>query len=99
MGKVQETRRYHDISADQAYKLAESALEETGFQIWKRRPLGWLLMADYENEDGKISGNVSCRPGAGTSITITLDSSEHRESYITSLVEDFYLAIDPDKSS
>ncbi len=94
MGKIQETKAYSDINADQAYQLAKSALENTGFQIWKERPLGWLLMADYENDDGKTSGNVSCRPGNGASITITLDSSDHQESFLAKLVKDFYAAID-----
>ena len=94
MSKIQETKSYQDINADQAYQLAKSALEQTGFQIWKERPLGWLLMADYENDSGKTSGNVSCRPGNGASITITLDSSDLQESFLSKLVEDFFTAID-----
>ena len=95
MSTVRKTEEYQGISADQAYKLAEAALEQQGFNTWKKRPLGWLLMADYEDETGKVTGNVSCRPGAGASITITLDSDLHQESVISKLAEDFFSAIDP----
>lgn len=95
MSTVRETREYQGISADQAYKLAEAALEQLGFDIWKKRPLGWLLMADYEDENGKVAGNVSCRPGAGAKITITLDSDLHQESMTSKLAEDFFSAIEP----
>jgi hypothetical protein len=95
MSTFRETKEYQGISADQAYKMAESALDQMGFDVWKKRPLGWLLMADFTDETGKVTGNVSCRPGAGASITITLDSDLHQEAMITKLAEDFFSAIDP----
>jgi len=94
MSTVRETQEYQGISADDAYKIAETALEETGLEIWKRRPLGWLIMADYSDSDGTIKGNVSCRPGASTSITFTLDSEDHEESIMTNLVNKFFEIID-----
>lgn len=94
MGTIRETKEYQGITADDAYKIAEKALEETGLEIWKRRPLGWLIMADYADASGTIKGNVACRPGADTSITFTLDSDDHEESVMSTLVKKFFEVID-----
>ena len=77
MSTIRETKEYPEITADAAYKIAETALEETGLEIWKRRPLGWLIMAEFSDSSGKIKGNVSCRPGANTSLTFILESDNH----------------------
>jgi hypothetical protein len=97
MSTVRETKEYQGITADQAYKIAEIALEESGLEIWKRRPLGWLIMADYSDSEGTIKGNVACRPGNGASITFTLDSADHDESILSKLVKDFFDVIDQHK--
>jgi hypothetical protein len=94
MSTVRETKEYQGISADEAYKLAEMALEQSGFEIWKRRPLGWLVMADFSDPGGPIKGNASCRPADGASITLTLDSGNHEESALYKLVETFFEVID-----
>ena len=94
MSTVRETKEYQGISADDAYKIAEIVLEETGLEIWKRRPLGWLIMADYPDSAGTIKGNVSCRPGASTSITFTLDSDDHDETIMVNLIKKFFENID-----
>jgi len=99
MSTIRETREYQGITADDAYKLAESALEEIGLEIWKRRPLGWLIMADYTDPTGKINGNVSCRPGSSTSITFTLDSDDHEESSMSNLVTKFFEAVDQQQNN
>ena len=94
MSTIRETKEYQGITADQAYKLAEAALDVSGFEIWKRRPLGWLIMVDIKDEVGKIKGNVSCRPGNGASITLTLDSEVHEESTISNWVNRFFEVLD-----
>ena len=94
MSTVRETKVYQGISADEAYKIAETALEESGLVIWKRRPLGWLIMADYSDSEGTIKGNVACRPGSGANITFTLDSDDHDESILANLVKKFFAFID-----
>ena len=94
MSMFRETKEFQGISVDQAYQQAEAALEQTGFDTWKKRPLGWLLMADYHHEDGKITGNVSCRPGAVSSVTITLDSDHYADSDLDNLSELFFTAVD-----
>jgi len=94
MSTIRVTKKYQGLSADQAYKLSESALEKNSYGIWKRRPLGWLIMANIEDEGGTISGNVSCRPGNGANITLTLDSENHEESTLTNLVNKFFEVVD-----
>ncbi len=95
MSTIRETKEYQGITADQAYKLAESALTESGFEIWKKRPLGWLIMADIKDEGGTIKGNVSCRPGNGATITLTLDSNNHEDAVLSAFMKKFFDSIDP----
>ena len=97
MSTVRETKEYQGITADEAYKIAETALEESGLEIWKRRPLGWLIMADYSDSEGTIKGNVACRPGSGANITFTLDSDDHDESIMSKLLKAFFDVIDQHK--
>jgi len=94
MSTVRVTKEFQGISADEAYTLAENALEASGLEIWKRRPLAWLIMADLNDDNGTIRGNVACRPGNGASITITLDSEDHDEPLLSSLVEKFFETLD-----
>ena len=72
--RIRDTKNYQDISADDLYEDAVLAFEKAEFNIWKKRPLGWLLMADRKIACGLIQANAACRPGDGGVISITLES-------------------------
>ena len=86
MSTVREIKEIPDLSPDIAYKQANQAFRNTGFDVWKERPLAWLVMAKLVDEQGTIQANAACRPGINTSITITLDSEDHDEVHLKSLL-------------
>jgi hypothetical protein len=86
MSTVREVKEIPDLSPDTAYKQANQAFRNTGFEVWKERPLAWLVMAKLVDEQGTIQANAACRPGITTSITITLDSDVHDEVHLKNLL-------------
>lgn len=79
MAVIRNTIEYNDISANEGYQAAEAAFRQAGFDVWKSRPQGWLAMARLEDSKDVIQANFACRPGATTSITLTLKSESHKE--------------------
>lgn len=80
---------YTSLSVDDGYKLAQSILPEAGFTIWKERPLGWLLMANQQTSEGVINATFSFRPGAGTSMSLSLTSDDHSEQALKQAADRF----------
>lgn len=70
---------YPSLSPDDAFKLAQSILPESGFVIWKERPLGWLIMANKQTNQGVINVTLSFRPGVDTMMNLSLSSDHHNE--------------------
>ena len=93
MAAVQESRTFTKLSADQAYKAAEQAFEEAGYDIWKRRPLGWLLRANKDFEGGKITGNGSARPGANSVVTFSLECPDLTEAELKKALEALFTTV------
>lgn len=80
---------YPSLSPDDAYRLAQSVLPDAGFTIWKERPIGWLLMANYQTNEGVINATISFRPGAGTAMSLSLASEDHSEQELRQIAERF----------
>jgi hypothetical protein len=76
---IRDTIEYNDISANEGYQAAEAAFRQADFDVWKSRPQGWLAMAKFHDPKGVIQANFACRPGATTSVTLTLRSEVHEE--------------------
>ncbi len=83
------TPAYESLSADEGFKLAQSVLPEAGFTIWKERPLGWLLMANQQTTEGVINSTLSFRPGAETTMSLSLASEDHSEQALKQAAERF----------
>jgi len=88
MARIRQTREYEGRTADQGYAAAEKAFSNAGFEIWKRRPLGWLLMAKREGPKGTIQANVACRPGRRAIVLLTLESDHDSEPELHDLAKE-----------
>jgi hypothetical protein len=87
MASVQESREFAGLDADQAYQAADKAFEEAGFDIWKRRPLGWIVLANKDAEGGKITANAACRPGQNAVVTFSLECPVLDEEALQEMLE------------
>jgi hypothetical protein len=47
-------------------------LPELGYEIWKTRPLGWLVIANRELPEGKLNATITFPPGVRTILSISL---------------------------
>lgn len=73
MAKATESRDYAGKSADDCFAAAKAALPKVGFEIWKMRPIGWLLLANRTTSEGVVNANFAFRPGAAATLTLSSD--------------------------
>jgi hypothetical protein len=87
MARIRQTHEYEGKTADQGYAAAERALVNAGFEIWKKRPAGWLLMARRGDPKGTIQANIACRPGKKALVMVTLESESALDSELHEVAE------------
>ncbi len=61
-------------SAADVYNASITAFEAAGFEVWKKRPLGWLSLARKKIDGVEISSNLSARPTMPASYTLTISA-------------------------
>ncbi len=91
MSKIQETRTYAGKSAGDVYQAALKAVPLAGLQIWKRRDIAWLAMVRCGSGSEAVDGNVSARPGAH--VTVSLSSAGASEADLRARAEQIYAEI------
>jgi hypothetical protein len=94
MPNIGEEKTYAGITADEGFKLALEVLPLTGFEIWKTRPMGWLIITNRETQSGAVNATVAFRPGTETAMTISLASDTAPEDEIRKCAEEFLLAFE-----
>jgi hypothetical protein len=65
------TRNYPGKSPDALFAAALDAMPKAGFQVWKKRPLGWLVLAKRKVPEGLVQVNLAFRPGAAATLSLT----------------------------
>ncbi len=63
---------FEDLNADDVFQAVVRALPEFGYTVWKTRPIGWLIMANRDLQQGKVNATVAIRPGAGAVLNLSL---------------------------
>jgi hypothetical protein len=82
MVKIERVDEVVGKSPTEVYGAAIQAFEESGFTVWKKRPIAWLVMV-RKTVDGKaIDGNLSARMGAVTSYILTLAADDLPEAEV-----------------
>jgi hypothetical protein len=74
MPTVATSRKIEGLSPSVAYESLLELLPELGYEIWKTRPLGWLVMANCELPEGKLNATLTFPPGIKTVLSISLAS-------------------------
>ncbi len=91
MAKIQETRTYAGKSVGDVYQAALKAVPLAGLQIWKRRDIAWLTMVRCGSGNETVDGNVSARPGAY--VTVSLSSVGAGEADLRERAEQIFAEI------
>lgn len=93
MAKFQESRTFVGTSADGCYAAADAALLEVGFEVWKKRPMAWLLLARRNLPEGPIEANIGCRPGVKALVAVTLSGDAVSKESLKPIAEQIFSAI------
>lgn len=97
VSKLNESRSYAGKTADQCYSAAETALPEAGFRIWKKRPVGWLVMGRMEGPEGLVEATLAARPGAA--VTLALAGERASDEALKALSVRIFAALEAELES
>jgi len=82
MAKIEETRTFPGKSPDQLYTAFEPAYQKAGFNIWKKRPIGWLALAKRQQADSEVQSTLSARPGNPSAATLVITGEKQTQEQI-----------------
>ncbi|HEC22966.1 MAG TPA: hypothetical protein ENI95_08625 [Chloroflexi bacterium] len=61
-------------SAKECYDALLEVLPDLGYEIWKTRPIAWLVIARGEIEGSPLTINAMCSMSTPTTLSLTLSS-------------------------
>jgi hypothetical protein len=93
MTKLETSRPFPNKTADQIYAGFEAAFRQAGFDPWKLRPIGWLVMAKCLEGGSEIQANLSARPGNPASALLLMTSDRHAAAELQPLAEAIWQAL------
>jgi hypothetical protein len=94
MAKLETSRPFPNKTADQIYAGFEHAFTKAGFQPWKLRPIGWLVMAKRLDDGVEIQANLSSRPGNPSSASLMMSSDRHSVAELQPLADAVWQALE-----
>jgi len=77
-------------SIDLIYETFIKSFEKFGFQIWKKRPIAWLCMAQLDTGNGRIDANLALRPTSPVSLTLIMSSLTVSEEELSDLAKKLF---------
>ncbi len=92
--KIERTKEIVGKSPTEVYEAAIQAFEKTGFTVWKKRPIAWLMMVRITIDGKTVDGNLSARMGAVTSYILTLAADDVPEDAIAKKADAFEEALE-----
>jgi hypothetical protein len=93
LAKLQETHTFTGKTADAAFAAAEAALLQVGFEVWRRRPMAWLLLATATTPEGTVAASVASRPATGAMVTVALSSQTAPDAALKAMAAQVLSAI------
>jgi hypothetical protein len=76
MNSIQEIVTFPGKKAQECYETTLRTFPMVGFQIWKKRDLGWFAIALRKVNGADVNANVMFRQGQEVTLTLGL-SAEH----------------------
>lgn len=94
MSKIEITRTYENKTANESFDVAQVALANTSFVIWKTRPHGLLILANRETSEGMLNATISVRPGAGATVIFSIVGESASEDFIRAIGDELLAAFE-----
>ena len=74
MASFELTNNIPNKTPTECFNLACEIYPQIGFSIWKKREIGWLVLAKKKENDIEIDSNFSARPTNPTAVTVIVSS-------------------------
>ena len=74
--------------SNEAFQTSLKVLQETGFELWKTRPLGWFAIARRRQQGAVLEANISVRGGGPTHVSLGLSSDNLAETVLADIAAD-----------
>jgi hypothetical protein len=87
VAKVERLGVVSGKSATEVYEGAVQTFEESGFDVWKKRPIAWLVMVKMMVKGCGVEGNLAARPTVPPSYTLTLSSEKLTEEALGEIAD------------
>jgi len=94
MASLEQTKTYSNKSVDDCFSAAPGALTGAGFELFKSRPIGWLVMSQLTGNEGYITGNISIRPGVETGVTLVISGNKASQETVDNLAQKVWSKLD-----
>lgn len=93
MNRINKIINYKDQQPDELFIFAKSALVTLGYEIYKKREIGYLFEANKRIDEQLVNVNLNVNP-ISTKLTITITSDSAGLDLIENLLEELLLKID-----
>ena len=89
MVKISVPREYMELTADDCFNRAVTALSQSGYEIFKKRDFAWLVIGKMTTSDGSLEANITARPAGGKAsvATFSLSSDSIAEGALNEFAE------------
>jgi hypothetical protein len=94
MSKVERVGQVEGKSATEVYESSIPAYEAAGFDVWKKRPLGWLSLAKMTLDGVEVDSNFAVRPTFPVSYTLTISAEGFSEDRLAELADRILAGLD-----
>jgi hypothetical protein len=94
MSKIERVGQVEGKSATEVYEASIPAFESAGFEVWKKRPLGWLSLAKMTLEGVEVDSNFAVRPTFPVSYTLTISAEGVSEEKLAELADRVLAGLD-----
>ncbi len=93
MNSIQETVNFPGKKAQECYDATLRVFPKVGFQIWKKRDLGWFAIALRKVNGADVNANVMFRQAPEATLTLGVSAEHLPESELQRYAEEIVQAL------
>jgi hypothetical protein len=75
MARFEETRTYANRSSAECFAAVQKALPKAGFEVWKTRPIAWLVLSRRKEGTDTLTANISCLVPGRMTVAMSADTA------------------------
>jgi hypothetical protein len=93
MNSIQEIITFPGKKAQECYETTLRTFPTVGFQIWKKRDLGWFAIALRQVNGADVNVNVMFRQGQEATLTLGVSAEHLSEAELHKYADEFIGAL------